>query len=46
MNDITKELSPEGREALLNTLQSRFEKNMSRHARLEWAQVQAKLAPT
>ena len=44
MNDINKELSPEEREALLKTLQARFEKNMSRHPGVEWALVQAKLA--
>ncbi|RRJ63962.1 DUF4256 domain-containing protein [Paenibacillus oralis] len=38
-----KELSPEQREELLGTLKSRFEKNMSRHNGLEWANVQAKL---
>ncbi len=38
-----KELSPEQREALLNTLKARFEKNMSRHKGLDWANVQAKL---
>jgi hypothetical protein len=29
--------------ALLSTLQARFEKNMNRHAGIEWAKVQAKL---
>ncbi|MBY0148611.1 DUF4256 domain-containing protein [Neobacillus niacini] len=38
-----KELSPEQREALLETLRLRFEKNMHRHEGLEWAKVQAKL---
>ncbi|WP_424768036.1 DUF4256 domain-containing protein [Paenibacillus sp. sgz302251] len=38
-----KELSPEQREGLLNTLKARFEKNMNRHKDLEWADVQAKL---
>lgn len=37
------ELSPEQREGLLKTLKARFEKNMSRHMGLEWADVQAKL---
>lgn len=36
------ELSPDQREGLLKTLKARFEKNMSRHAGLEWAYVQAK----
>jgi hypothetical protein len=31
------------REELLKTLKARFEKNMNRHAGVEWAQVQAKL---
>ena len=31
------------REALLNTLQARFENNMSRHEGLAWANIQAKL---
>ena len=38
-----KELSSEQREELLRTLEARFEKNMSRHKGLEWAEVQAKL---
>jgi hypothetical protein len=42
MKSNTK-LSSEQREALLGTLKARFEKNMSRHKGLEWAQVQAKL---
>lgn len=37
------ELSPDQREGLLKTLKTRFEKNLSRHAGLEWADVQAKL---
>ena len=46
MNDIKskkKALSPEQREELLRTLKARFEKNMSRHKGLEWAEVQVKL---
>jgi hypothetical protein len=39
-----KNLSPEQREALLSTLQARFEKNRQRHQNLDWAQVQARLA--
>ncbi|MGG4551904.1 DUF4256 domain-containing protein [Paenibacillus humicus] len=38
-----KELSPEQREVLLNTLKARFDKNIDRHKGLEWANVQAKL---
>lgn len=37
------ELSTEQRDELLKTLKARFEKNMSRHKGLEWANVQAKL---
>lgn len=38
-----KELSPEQRKELFNTLKARFEKNMHRHPDLEWAQIQTKL---
>lgn len=38
-----KELSIEQREELLQTLKTRFEKNMDRHKDLEWDKVQAKL---
>jgi len=38
-----KKLSPEQREELLRSLRHRFEKNVNRHKRLEWAKVQAKL---
>ncbi|MCR8846433.1 DUF4256 domain-containing protein [Paenibacillus sp. SC116] len=38
-----KELSLEQHEELLKLLKVRFEKNMIRHADLEWANVQAKL---
>lgn len=38
-----KQLTPEQQEELLHTLQTRFEKNMNRHERLEWARVQMKL---
>ena len=38
-----KELSPEQRKELLNTLKVRFEKNMKRHKGLDWAAVQARL---
>ena len=40
---MNKELSPNQREELLNTLKARFEKNINRHKGLEWAKVQAKL---
>ncbi|MDB5269843.1 MAG: hypothetical protein JWP58_2883 [Hymenobacter sp.] len=38
-----KELSYDQREELLSVLKARFEKNMSRHKGLEWANVQARL---
>lgn len=38
-----KDLSAAQSEALLKTLQTRFEKNMNRHKGLEWAKVQQKL---
>jgi hypothetical protein len=38
-----KELSPKQREELLGVLQARFEKNLNRHAGLDWAKVQARL---
>ncbi len=47
MNNVNRQqkaLSPEQREGLLSTLQTRFEKNMKRHQETEWADVQAKLA--
>ncbi len=40
---MRQELSTEQREELLTTLKARFEKNRSRHAELNWADVQAKL---
>jgi hypothetical protein len=40
---MKKALSPKQCETLLNTLKSRFEKNLSRHKGLEWAKVQARL---
>ena len=40
---IKRSLSPKQRHALLNTLKTRFEKNMNRHKSLEWAKVQARL---
>ena len=43
MPKVKKELSPPQREALLKTLQARFEKNMNRHQRLEWVKVRARL---
>jgi hypothetical protein len=43
MKKMKKELSPKQREELLNSLRSRFEKNMDRHKGLDWTKVQAKL---
>ncbi|MCW5922801.1 MAG: DUF4256 domain-containing protein [Saprospiraceae bacterium] len=42
-NAAKKELPPAQREALFDTLKTRFEKNMNRHKGLEWAKVQARL---
>jgi hypothetical protein len=39
----TKEIKAKQREDLLATLQTRFEKNMSRHKGLAWSQVAARL---
>lgn len=39
-----KALSPQQRDELLETLQARFERNMNRHAGLEWASVRTRLA--
>ena len=41
--EIDLETSPKQREALLKTLQDRFEKNMDRHKGLAWSKIQAKL---
>ncbi len=38
-----KKLSPEQSEKLINTLKTRFEKNMNRHKDIKWEDVQAKL---
>jgi hypothetical protein len=38
-----RELSPALREELLKALKARFEKNLNRHAGLEWAKVKARL---
>lgn len=40
---MKKQLSREQREELLDTLKSRFEKNMNRHKGIDWAKVQSKL---
>lgn len=40
---IDLEVSSIQREALLKTLQSRFEKNRNRHIDLDWSKIQAKL---
>lgn len=38
-----KKLSPEQTEQLLKVLQTRFEKNMTRHKGMEWSKIQSKL---
>ena len=43
MNNTKKELSSEQRAGLLTTLKARFENNITRHAGLDWAKVQARL---
>ena len=43
MKSSKKDLSPQQRSALLNTLKVRFEKNMNRHKELKWAEVETKL---
>ncbi|MDX2174428.1 MAG: DUF4256 domain-containing protein [Bacteroidota bacterium] len=40
---MKKEISLKQRDELLNTLKTRFEKNMNRHKGIEWVKVQAKL---
>lgn len=40
---MTKKLSNEQQEELLNTLKVRFEKNMNRHENIEWEAVYSKL---
>ena len=41
---VNLELSPVEGEELINILQVRFAKNMTRHEGLEWAQIEARLA--
>ncbi len=43
MKSNKKELPPAQREALLNALKARFEKNLNRHKGLDWAGVQTRL---
>ena len=43
INNTKKQLSPQQREELLNTLKARFEKNRKRHKGLEWSAIQSKL---
>ena len=43
MNNSKNELSPEQCGELLKALKARFEQNMSRHQKLEWTEVQARL---
>jgi hypothetical protein len=42
-NGSARTLSPDHREALLETLKIRFEKHMNRHASLEWRKIRARL---
>jgi hypothetical protein len=41
--EISKKLSAKEREALFETLEARFRKNMARHKGLDWTKVKAKL---
>jgi hypothetical protein len=41
---MTPAMSPDQTDALLQTLKTRFEKNVQRHAALAWSQVEARLA--
>lgn len=43
MKSMEKEVAPQRREALLNMLRARFEKNMKRHQGHDWEKIQAKL---
>lgn len=43
MQGLNKELLPHEKESLLNTLETRFYKNRSRHNGLEWNQIKEKL---
>ncbi len=43
MNGNKKELSPEQRDELFQTLKARFEKNRNRHNNFEWTKIQARL---
>lgn len=40
---MSKKLSPEQKEKLLNTLKDRFEENMSRHVKVDWDDVRKRL---
>lgn len=42
-NSKPKNLAPNQRQQLLNTLKTRFAENMTRHGDLSWAQVEARL---
>ena len=41
---VNRDVSPEQGEALLASLQSRFEKNMDRHTGIEWSDVRERVA--
>ncbi len=46
MSDNKKELSAAQQKEIMEKLQVRFEKNMKRHAGLEWVQVKAQTGST
>jgi hypothetical protein len=43
MKQTAQELSSKQTQELLQTLQSRFEKNLKRHPNMEWKNVQSKI---
>jgi hypothetical protein len=43
MKSNKRELSPKQREEILKALKARFEKNLNRHKRLDWAKMRARL---
>lgn len=40
---MKKELAKQNRQELFNTLRRRFEENMIRHKKIEWAKLQVRL---
>lgn len=44
--EVNLEMTPDQREGLLHTLETRFRENMDRHSLLEWEEIGAKLEAT